>query len=205
MQPSDLFFENATLVGELGNFGLVIFTPFPELGGFLVLFVLLGGLEGSDFLVEPLDFLGESNFLHLELGAGDFQFGFVLAELFDGFSHMVEFGVIIFDSVFVMVFHPGLAFGEASVYVFVFLSEGFDSLLKLGNSEFVLVNLFFVELHLFGRRPALYEGLDFVLEVLVVLEMLFDSFLEFFVFLSVKVNVIQVVLHDQVGRNVPQL
>ena len=61
---------------------------------------------------------------------------------------------------------------------------------------FVLCNLFFEVIDFFGVGTALDEELNFLLELFVVLEVLFDSLFEFFVFLFVEIDVFNIVFNE---------
>jgi hypothetical protein len=61
---------------------------------------------------------------------------------------------------------------------------------------FVACNLFFEVIDFFGVGTALDEEFNFLLEFLVVLEVLFDSLFEFFVFLFVEIDVFNIVFNE---------
>ena len=61
---------------------------------------------------------------------------------------------------------------------------------------FVLCNLLFEVIDFFGVGTALDEEFNFLLEFLVVIEVLFDSFFEFLVFLFVEIDVFNIVFNE---------
>lgn len=204
VQSGDLILENAGSIAQLSDLRFIVLASLSQLTAFLFIPFVLGARHRRHLLIQSLYLIAKTDFLHLKLRPADFQVTLLFCKLLDGLVHVGKLQFKFLDPFFVMLFNSWLLFRHAFADASVLFSQGFNFLLKVTNLEFVFGNLFFVILNFFRFWVALDQGLDFLFKFLVAFQMLFNSFLQFFVLLLVEIDVFKVVFNQKVGLNVSQ-